>query len=133
MCKKTGESVDYLLLHCDVAFALWSSLFNHFKMSWVTPRRVIDMLACWRSSGRPRSAAVWKIAPICLFWCLWRERNNRSFEDLESTLEEILFSFYLTLYFWTTAYVHPLSFTFADFLSRLFISNLVFPCILSMY
>jgi hypothetical protein len=33
MCKKTGESVDLLLLHCDVAFALWSSLFSRFELS----------------------------------------------------------------------------------------------------
>jgi hypothetical protein len=66
---------------------------------------------------------VWKIEPICPFWCLWRERNKRNFEDLESTLEEILSSFYLTLYFWTTAYVHPLSFTFVDFLARFSLSN----------
>jgi hypothetical protein len=54
--------------------------------------------------------------PICLSLCLWRERNNRSFENLESTLEEILSSFYHTLYRWTTTYVHPLSFSFGDFL-----------------
>jgi hypothetical protein len=99
MCKKTGESVDHLLLYCDVASVLWSSLFNHFGMSWVMPIRVIDLLTCWWSSGRSRSAAVWKMTLICLFWCLWRERNNRSFEDLESSLEEILSSFYHSLYF----------------------------------
>jgi hypothetical protein len=53
---------------------------------------------------------VWKMAPICLFWCLWRERNNRSFEDVEKTSEELLSSFYHTLYLWTMAYVFPLSF-----------------------
>jgi hypothetical protein len=68
------------------------------------------------------SATVRKMVPICLFWCLWREINNKSFEDLESTLEEILSSFYLSLYFWTTAYVHPWSFTFADFLARFSVS-----------
>jgi hypothetical protein len=41
-----------------------------------------DLLACWWCSGRLRSVAVWKMAPICLLWCLWREINNRSFEDL---------------------------------------------------
>jgi hypothetical protein len=49
MCKKTRESVDHLLLHCDVASILWSSLFSHFGMSWVMPRRVIDLLACFGS------------------------------------------------------------------------------------
>jgi hypothetical protein len=32
---------------------------------------------------------VWKMALIYLFWCLWRERNNRNFEDLGRPLEEI--------------------------------------------
>jgi hypothetical protein len=44
MCKKTGESVDHLLLHYDVASALWSSLFSRFGLSWVMPRQVIDLL-----------------------------------------------------------------------------------------
>jgi hypothetical protein len=66
------------------------------------------------------------MAPICLFWCLRRERNNSSFEDLESTLEDILSLFYHSLYFWTTIYVHHLSFSFPDFLARFFLSNLVF-------
>jgi hypothetical protein len=115
MCKKTEESVDHLLLHCDVAFALWYSLFNHFGLSSIMPQRVIDLLACWWSSGRLRSATMWKMAPTCLFWRLWRERNNRSFEDVEQTFGELLSSFYHTLYLWTTAYVFPLSFSFLDF------------------
>jgi hypothetical protein len=44
MCKKTREFVDHLLLHYDVASALWGTLFNRFRMSWVMPRRVIDLL-----------------------------------------------------------------------------------------
>jgi hypothetical protein len=98
ICKKTKESVDHLLLHFDVAFALWNTIFSRFGMSWVMPRRVIDLLACLWSLGRPMSATVWKMTPICLFWCLWRERNNRSFEDLEKTSEEIfLLSHFVSL------------------------------------
>jgi len=60
MCKRDGESVDYIL-YCDMASALWSALFSRFRMSWVIPRQVIDLFACWWSAGRPMSAAVWKM------------------------------------------------------------------------
>jgi len=39
--------VDHLLLHCDVASTLWNLVFSRFGMSWVMPRRVIDLFACW--------------------------------------------------------------------------------------
>jgi hypothetical protein len=133
MCKKIEETVDHLLLHCDVASVVWNSLFSCFGVSWVMPRRVIDLLACWWSSGRSRSAIVWKMTLIFIFWCLWWERNNRSFEDLERTLEETLSLFYHTLYCWTSAYVHPLLFLFLTFsLAFLFLVR-CFPCILPVY
>jgi len=58
MCKKIAESVDNLLLHCDMASSLWSSFFSRFGMSWVMPRRFIVLLACWWFSGRPKSVVV---------------------------------------------------------------------------
>jgi hypothetical protein len=67
MCKKTEETVDHLLLHCDVASVVWNSLFSRFGVSWVMPRQVIDLLACRWSSGRSMSAIVWKMAHICIF------------------------------------------------------------------
>jgi hypothetical protein len=46
MCKRSGESIDHLLLHCDVARALWSVLFSLFDVTWVMNGRVIDLLTC---------------------------------------------------------------------------------------
>jgi hypothetical protein len=80
MFKRSGESVDYLLFHCDVASALWSAFFTRFGLSWVMPSRVIDLFACWWTFGRLRSAAIWKIVPI--LWCLWNERYHRCFHKL---------------------------------------------------
>jgi hypothetical protein len=61
-----GESVDHLLLHCEVARALWNAIFSCFSLSWVMPLRVVDLFACWWTGGRPRSAAVWKMVPCFL-------------------------------------------------------------------
>jgi len=67
LCKRDEESVDHLLLHCDVASALWNNIFTRFGMSWFMPRRVIDLFAYWWKSERPRSALIWEMAPICIF------------------------------------------------------------------
>jgi hypothetical protein len=66
ICKRNGEMVDHLLLHCEVAFALWNAIFSHFGMSWVMLRRVFDLFAYWWSSGK-RSAVVWKMVRTHLF------------------------------------------------------------------
>jgi hypothetical protein len=67
MCKKNEESVDHLLLlHCEVACVLWNALFSRFNLSWVMPRRVVDLFACWWTGGCSRSAVVWNMVLCCL-------------------------------------------------------------------
>jgi hypothetical protein len=59
LCKKSGETVDHLLLHCKLGSALWSSIFGLFGLAWVIPRRVRDLFACWRGKfGSSLSEAV---------------------------------------------------------------------------
>jgi hypothetical protein len=45
MCKKYGESVDHLLLHCDVARVVWSYFYSLFGVEWVMPSSVMDLLS----------------------------------------------------------------------------------------
>lgn len=37
----------------------------------------------------PQIVAIWEMVPIFLLWCIWRERNDRNFEDKECSLEEL--------------------------------------------
>jgi hypothetical protein len=115
LCKRDGESVDHIFLHYDVASALWN-IFSRFGISWAMPRSVLDLVACWWKSGRSRSATTWKMVPICIFWFTWRERNLRCFENLESSLEEVLELFLHMLYLWLMAFLYHLSISFVDFL-----------------
>jgi hypothetical protein len=123
LCKRDGESVDHILLHCDLASTLWNNIFSRFGISWVMPRSVLELVACWWKSGRSGSATSWKMVPICLFGCIWRERNLRYFENLESSLEEVLELFLHTLYVWSMAYLYPLSISFAEFLASFSLSS----------
>jgi hypothetical protein len=46
MCKKSGESMDHLLLHCEITSALWNSLFSCVGVARVMPSRVVDIFTC---------------------------------------------------------------------------------------
>jgi hypothetical protein len=37
MCKKSGESIVHLLLHCEVAVEVWNMVCQLFGVMWVMP------------------------------------------------------------------------------------------------
>ena len=46
MCKHSGEFVNHLFLHCEVAQVLWSMVFSLFAVTWVMPKiRIVSLLA----------------------------------------------------------------------------------------
>lgn len=106
MCEKHGESVDHLLLHCEVAKAIWDDFFSRVGLSWVIPCRLVDFLTSWRGlHGDAQVAAIWRLVLICMCWCIWRERNARCFDDQERTWMSLKFSFFKSLFQWAGAIV----------------------------
>ena len=115
MCKSCGESMDNLLLHCSIACELWSLVFYLFGIHWVMPHKVIELFKSWQAMfGWHHNIHFWRLVPHCLIWCIWRERNARSFERCEcSTLEVKSFFFALSLigvWFFVIFLVLPLLF-----------------------
>jgi hypothetical protein len=73
MCNKSWESIDHLLIHCEVAKKLWSSILKMFAIDWVMPRRVRDLLECLGGRvGRGNVMEVWRLASLYVMWCIWR-------------------------------------------------------------
>jgi hypothetical protein len=46
MCKRAGESVNHLMIHCEYAQELWSMIFCLFGVSWAMPPTTYDLLHC---------------------------------------------------------------------------------------
>ena len=63
MFKRCGESVHHLLLHCPIAFELWSLVFCLFGLHWVMPHLVLIFL----SLGKVNSGdiAIWVFGDLC--------------------------------------------------------------------
>ena len=65
MCKRCGDSVDHLLLHCPIAYEMWSMIFCLFGICWVMPQRVVDLLDCWSCNFRRHcNIVIWRIVLI---------------------------------------------------------------------
>jgi hypothetical protein len=45
-----------------------------------------------------------ELAPLCLLWCIWRERNARLFEDVETSMVELRKRLLNTLYIWIASH-----------------------------
>ena len=71
MCKRYGESMDHLLLHCSIAWELWSLVFCLFGIQWVIPYTVLELFEAWQGKfARHRHIDVWRLMPHCLIWCI---------------------------------------------------------------
>lgn len=69
-----------------------------------------DLLRNWRRQlGTCHVLQIWRLAHLCLMWCLWREQNAKSFEDCESGLLEIKKMMLQSLFTWNSVHVSNLS------------------------
>jgi DNA segregation ATPase FtsK/SpoIIIE-like protein len=119
MCQRDDETVDHLLLHCPAIQPLWSFVFRAFNIYWVLPRRVMDLLFGWRNCLGRHQSNIWNLAPLCLMWTVWRERNSRTFEDVKKSADQLRGSFVESLFDWSRAGGFTTANTVHDFVAVL--------------
>uniref|UniRef100_A0A2N9ESY8 PARP catalytic domain-containing protein n=1 Tax=Fagus sylvatica TaxID=28930 RepID=A0A2N9ESY8_FAGSY len=115
MCCCDGETVDHLLLHCSAAQKLWNFVFLTFRVHWVLPRQVADLLFGWHNWFGKHHSHIWNLIPLCLMWTVWRERNLRTFEDLSSSLDQLLGTFVTSLFDWSRTWGFTTAVTVTEF------------------
>jgi hypothetical protein len=118
MCKNNWESVDHLLLYCEVATRPWHYLFTLFGIEWVMPQKVLDLFACWNQvGGRDLVKVIWRMAPLCVIWCIWRERNAQLFEDKECSVDGVRKNMICMLHLWAMVHYRAKMPTIEEFLN----------------
>ena len=86
--KRSGESVDHLLLHCSFAQELWSMVFGLNGVQWVMSCWVLDLLTSWLGNlGWPRALVVWRVVPHCVMFVF----GERGMLDILRIVREIHF------------------------------------------
>ncbi|RVW25082.1 Syntaxin-22 [Vitis vinifera] len=106
LCKENEETANHILIHCGKTRDLWNLLFSSFGVVWVLPDSVRNLLLEWKMKGMGKKrSVVWKMVPICLFWCIWGERNRRTFLEEEMTNTSLRKLFLRSLLEWSQQFV----------------------------
>ena len=85
-------------------------------MTWVLPCLVRETLLGWFGSfvGKKRKKA-WKLALLCLFWVVWKERNVITFDKEEFLVHRLKHCFVCSLWSWTKLYIDVCPLSLIDF------------------
>jgi hypothetical protein len=59
---------------------------------------------------------IWRMAPLYLMWCLWKEQNARNFEDCEIGLINLNKLAIQTLFMWRVTIQSMSECSYSDFL-----------------
>ena len=124
MCLKEEESIDHLFLHCHWVSTLWFLALSLMGISWVQPSNVNDDLVAWRRRLKDRWVhGIWKLIPLAIWWCTWKERNRRIFEGKALFLQNFKLSFLGLLYSWSLVVNGSINLTFLDFIDKIMLEH----------
>lgn len=87
------KTCSHLFTHCHVAQRLWSSLFVVLGELWVCTSTVMELLhiILW-GSARIRTRRLYGVncnAILEISWCIWLERNARTFSKLSLSVDAL--------------------------------------------
>ena len=82
--------MEHILLHCKIAWKIWSFLLNWWGFSFCCPKDLTSLFNQWRSlvSGKLQSK-FWIIIFFATSWSLWLARNDTIFNDNSFTFADI--------------------------------------------
>ena len=96
LCKVEEETSDHLIIFCKKATMLWSLLFSLFDVQWVLHSSIKRNLIGWHGAFvRKRKEKARRVGPLCLMWTLWKERNERVFNDIKLSDQALKPSFFV--------------------------------------
>lgn len=83
LCNRTDESAVHLLLHCDVASAVWLKLMWWLDRFFPSPPNLFVHWECWQEGERNKNVkkglgVIW----LATLWVLWKCQNDKVYNDV---------------------------------------------------
>ena len=90
LCCDEEETINHILIHWSKVRVLRELDFALFGVMWVLPLSDRDTFLGWHGSfvGKKHRKA-WMKTSLCLFWLVWKERNNITFDNEDILIQRM--------------------------------------------
>lgn len=100
-CERETETINHLFIHCKATLKLWLVFFNLRGISWSMLRHTSEALTGWSREGNMSGHKErCKIVLACIWWKIWKERNQRCFGNKSIPFRSLKLNCLITFYFW---------------------------------
>jgi hypothetical protein len=93
LCGQDPETSDHLFVACVVARQVWTALLSPIGLGSLAPCRDDALVDWWLRQRRllhHDGTSAFDTAVLLVAWCLWKERNNRTFNRVTNSLPVML-------------------------------------------
>jgi len=90
-CQTDNETTEHLLNNCPLVQPIWRNLELLFRQTDKNNDSIVDTINNWRK-GRYQCQVInraWTLSLGFILWNIWKERNQRTFQDIAQPLLHI--------------------------------------------
>jgi hypothetical protein len=116
LCSQEPEASDHLLCGCVVTRELWFAFLSPLGLQELAPASGDALIDWWlpcRRSLTSDSRLILDAAVLLVSWCVWKERNNRTFNRAAATLQGMVLAVLREAEDWIVAGFAPIGAAYA--------------------
>lgn len=108
LCSNEQEEISHLFLHCSFAHSLWGWWCRIWGLSWVWPSSLDSAFAQWSFPSKNKFLTkIWLAIFQVIVWSIWKERNDRIFNNTSNLVHETQNMVLLRLCWWVKNWKEP--------------------------
>ena len=94
------ETIKHLFFQCEFARSIWSAI--QIGSTLHPPSTVANIFGSWLNGVDPRFKLFCRVGAIAVIWSLWLCRNDKVFNDKNSSVMQVIYRCTSTLRAWSS-------------------------------